>query len=226
MSRIKTESSSTMPFAMNSFRGKQVLALLRDGDYAHAGEEEAIELTLAAVPKKPDRLVLDAGCGRGGTADYMQRNGWGWVTGIDAEARSIAHAREAYPNVQFCVRDICEAGRQLTPSYEVVTLFDVLYALTDQTRALAALAAVSSRGSPGSTDMCTFTASIEGCSIAFATVVSGARSSSVDDTKASGREAIFRYAARASGRAAIKEARQSSQRSSSLPSRCAPALHL
>ena len=73
----------------------------------------------------------------------MQRNGWGWVTGIDAEARSIAHAREAYPDVQFCVCDICEAGRQLTPSYEVVTLFDVLYALTDQTRALTALAAVS-----------------------------------------------------------------------------------
>jgi hypothetical protein len=31
---------------MNSFTGKQVLALVRSGDNAHAGEEEAIELAL------------------------------------------------------------------------------------------------------------------------------------------------------------------------------------
>ena len=55
----------TAPFSMNSSRGKQVLALIRAGDYAHAGEEEAIELTIAAIPKKPDQRTLDAGCGRG-----------------------------------------------------------------------------------------------------------------------------------------------------------------
>ena len=44
----------TAPFTANSHRGKRVLALIRDGDCAHAGDEEAIELTLAAIPKKPD----------------------------------------------------------------------------------------------------------------------------------------------------------------------------
>ena len=27
------------PMNMNSFEGKRILALIRDGDYAHAGEE-------------------------------------------------------------------------------------------------------------------------------------------------------------------------------------------
>ena len=97
---MSAEGSGGFPFAMNSFRGKQVLALLRDGDFAHAGEEEAIERTLREVPKNPERAILDAGCGRGGTAAYMQRNRWGQVTGIDREPRSIAHARDTYPEVR------------------------------------------------------------------------------------------------------------------------------
>ena len=57
---------------MNSFQGRQILALVRDGDFAHAGEEEAIERALQEVPKDPNQQILDAGCGRGGTAAYMQ----------------------------------------------------------------------------------------------------------------------------------------------------------
>ena len=41
-------------FAMNSYLGKQILALVRDGDYAHAGEEEAIELARRAVNIEPE----------------------------------------------------------------------------------------------------------------------------------------------------------------------------
>jgi cyclopropane fatty-acyl-phospholipid synthase-like methyltransferase len=55
-------------FDMNSFLGKQVLSLVRDGDFAHAGEREAIELAMGSVPKDAGQHVLDAGCGRGGTA--------------------------------------------------------------------------------------------------------------------------------------------------------------
>jgi hypothetical protein len=35
---------------MNSFEGKRILALIRDGDYAHAGEEEAIERSFRSIP--------------------------------------------------------------------------------------------------------------------------------------------------------------------------------
>jgi hypothetical protein len=43
---------------MNSFAGKHLLALVRGGDYAHAGEEEAIELAFSAVPKDPRQSFL------------------------------------------------------------------------------------------------------------------------------------------------------------------------
>jgi hypothetical protein len=52
---------------MTSVTGKQLLALIRESDHAHAGEEEAIELTLRNNPKCTDRLLLDVGFGRGGT---------------------------------------------------------------------------------------------------------------------------------------------------------------
>jgi hypothetical protein len=61
---------------MESFSGIQLLALIRERDYAHAGEEEAIEITLRNHPKRADRLLLDVGCGLGGTANYVQNHGW------------------------------------------------------------------------------------------------------------------------------------------------------
>jgi hypothetical protein len=56
---------------MNSFEGKRILALIRDGDYAHAGEEEAIECSFRSIPKNLEHWLLDVGCGRGGSADYL-----------------------------------------------------------------------------------------------------------------------------------------------------------
>ena len=74
---------------MNSPTGKGILSLVREGDYAHPGEEQAIDLVFAALPKDPDRQVLDLGRGRGGTAAYVQRHGWGRVTGVDIDAETL-----------------------------------------------------------------------------------------------------------------------------------------
>jgi SAM-dependent methyltransferase len=128
------------PFAMSSYLGKQILALVREGDFAHAGEEEAIECALAALPKDPDRQILDAGCGRGGTAAYMQAHGWGRVTGIDLEPKAVAYAREKYPLSTFVHCDIADVARCVPAHFDVVTLFNVLYAISDQGAALRALA--------------------------------------------------------------------------------------
>ena len=59
------------PMNMNSFEGKRILALIREGDYAHAGEEEAIERAFRSIPKNRENWVLDVGCGRGGSAGVM-----------------------------------------------------------------------------------------------------------------------------------------------------------
>jgi len=133
-------------FAMNSYLGKQILALVRDGDYAHAGEEEAIELALASLPKDASRRLLDAGCGRGGTAAYMQRHGWGRVTGVDLEPKSIEYARGAFPDGSFICCDIHDVGAHVAGGFDAVVMFNVLYAIADQAGALRAL---SGRAKPG-----------------------------------------------------------------------------
>lgn len=69
--------SAQMPLSMSSATGKQILSLIRSGDYAHAGEEEAIRPTLDGVTPSPTRAILDMGCGLGETADYISRLGLG-----------------------------------------------------------------------------------------------------------------------------------------------------
>ncbi len=48
---------------MNSFEGKRILALIREGDYAHAGEEEAIERAFRSIPKNPGHWLLTSDAG-------------------------------------------------------------------------------------------------------------------------------------------------------------------
>jgi len=86
---------------LNSYQGKRLLALARGADYAHAGEAEAIDLVWSGLPKSRTQNVLDAGCGRGGTAAYVYHAGWGRVTGIDIEAESIVRARCRSPRIVF-----------------------------------------------------------------------------------------------------------------------------
>ena len=61
---------------MNHPDGKRLLAAVRDGDFAHAGEEAAVRMAWKRLPKRPDQSCLDAGCGRGGSAALVQSSGW------------------------------------------------------------------------------------------------------------------------------------------------------
>ncbi len=136
----------TASFKMNSYKGKQILSLVRDGAYAHAGELEAIEMTLAGIAKDPERRILDAGCGIGGTAAYLQEKGWGRVTGIDIDAESVAAAAKAYPALSFQACNIYDAAESLEGRFDLITLFNVLYAIDDQRRALRSLASCAAPG--------------------------------------------------------------------------------
>jgi ubiquinone/menaquinone biosynthesis C-methylase UbiE len=131
---------------MNSAPGKEILALIREGNYAHPGEEEAIDLTFGSLPGSPHRQVLDIGCGRGGTADYVQRHGWGTVTGVDIDAETLAAARELYLEVTFTVADaghISELGRS---RFDLLYLFNAFYAFPDQSQALREMYSVARPG--------------------------------------------------------------------------------
>jgi SAM-dependent methyltransferase len=131
---------------MNSFGGKQLLSLVRDGDYAHAGEDEAIGLALRPYPRRPDRHLLDVGCGRGGTAQFVQAHGWGTVVGIDLEPDSIARARQVYPAIEFHACDVVDAAWKIDCTFDLIYLFNSFYAFSDQPRALAVLAQLAGAG--------------------------------------------------------------------------------
>jgi SAM-dependent methyltransferase len=123
---------------LNSFQGKRLLALARGGDYAHAGETESIDLVWNPLPKNSNQQVLDAGCGRGGTAAYIQRAGWGRVTGIDIEGESISRAREVYRDISFDVCPVEQAGH--IGSFDIICCFNSFYAFSDQPAALRTFA--------------------------------------------------------------------------------------
>jgi len=133
-------------FSMNSFEGMRVLSLVRDGDYAHAGEEEAIELAMRPLEKRADQIIVDAGCGRGGTANDLQAKGWGKVAGFDIEPASIAAARKNYPEVVFHLCDVCDADRTIGVKADILCMFNAYYCFPDQPRALRALRNISTSG--------------------------------------------------------------------------------
>jgi ubiquinone/menaquinone biosynthesis C-methylase UbiE len=134
------------PINMNSFEGKRILALIRDGDYAHAGEEEAIDRSFRSIAKNPGQWLLDVGCGRGGSADYLRRNGWGGVEGIDREAESIEYARKTWPEVGFHVCDVLDVPRTVTRTFDVIYMLNAFYAFDRQRDALAELRKVAKPG--------------------------------------------------------------------------------
>jgi len=131
---------------MNSFEGKRILALIRDGDYAHAGEEEAIERSFRSIPKKPDGWLLDVGCGRGGSAEYLRRHGWGHVEGIDRDADSIEYARATFPEAGFHVCDVLDVPRTVARNFDIIYMLNAFYAFDHQREALAALRKVAKPG--------------------------------------------------------------------------------
>jgi SAM-dependent methyltransferase len=137
---------SESDFQLNSPLGKAILALAREGDYAHPGEEEAIALAMALVDRPERRRVLDVGCGRGGSAAWLARHGWGPVAGVDIDAESIRLARERYPGVDFRAADVGRLDALGLEPFDLVFLLTAFYAFPDQARALQQMRAVCRTG--------------------------------------------------------------------------------
>ena len=131
---------------MNSALGKEILSLVREGNYAHPGEELAIELVFADLPGDPARRLLDIGCGRGGSADYLRSRGFGEVTGIDIDAETLAAAQKLYPAVSFVVADATRIGELWQTRFDLIYLFNAFYAFPDQQRSLQEMHRVARAG--------------------------------------------------------------------------------
>lgn len=134
------ESYSTVP---NSRR--LLLSELRDGDYAHAGEEEAIEIVLkkalALNPNLKIGKVLDVGCGFGGTLAYLKTNGFKNLYGVDINKASITYAQEKYTGIHFVEGDALDV-KNIFPNqiFNLFILFNSFYAFKDKKSLLSKLA--------------------------------------------------------------------------------------
>ena len=120
-------------------KGKELVSFLRNGDYAHAGGADSISMVMSKFTKEKNQLILDVGCGRGGSADFIQKQGWGSVTGIDIETSAIEYAKSKYPDVSFLVSDVFESGEILHSTFDIICLFNSLYAFNNQLEALKIL---------------------------------------------------------------------------------------
>lgn len=133
-------------FSLRKYKGKQLVSYLRNGDYAHAGESEAIDLVMHPFQKRQNQHILDAGCGLGGTAQYIHENGWGKVTGIDIEPESIAYAKDHYSINQFFTCDVTATADLFKDAkFDIICLFNSFYAFQDQKSALTSLSKISAQ---------------------------------------------------------------------------------
>jgi len=147
---------------VDEYDGKTFLATVRGGDFAHAGEIEAIDLTFSRLKPQPDWNVLDVGCGLGGTAKYVNDRGWGNVVGIDIDKTAIAYATAKYAgtgvgrvstggeraeqgastesdgnqSLAFHVGAMEEVGARFPAHFDLLYSFNVFYASKEKQRAM------------------------------------------------------------------------------------------
>ena len=84
------------------------------------------------APQSGER-ILDVGCGTGTLTEKLAENG-AIVTGIDASAEMIAKAKEAYPNIQFFVKDATNFS--FDEPFDAVFSNATLHWINDQEKAL------------------------------------------------------------------------------------------
>lgn len=122
-------------------RKKLLLATIREGDYTHAGETNAIHIAMNNIEKKDDQTLLDVGCGLGGTAHYINQHGWGKVTGIDIDPEVINYAKAKYHNIDFLlcpaatVNEVCQQNY-----FSIIYLFNAYFSFLNQEKCLKTLA--------------------------------------------------------------------------------------
>lgn len=128
-----------------------LLTNLRGGDYAHAGDEEAIDLVISKVlelsPQTLQGPCLDVGSGFGGTASYLHRLHFSSIFGVDLDEAAVRYAQEHYPQVPFTHGNAHQVTEFFDPDYfSFIYLFNVLYAIENKSSLLAKLSQVAKSG--------------------------------------------------------------------------------
>jgi SAM-dependent methyltransferase len=119
--------------------------------YIYRRRVEALDGFLAGVSVDPHTAsVLDVGAGSGFYLDYWQQRGAKNVVGIDVSPAAASALQQRFPAYRILCADVTKPDSLDCESveFDVITLFDVLYHITRDTDAEAALKAISSRLAP------------------------------------------------------------------------------
>lgn len=112
---------------LTSVISKEIMGIIRNGDYQHPGEEEAIELLFQKIEKSPEFFILDVGCGYGGTASYVQNKDWGKVVGIDINKEVVNIAKYKYKLPFFVHADVISSKMAIESELHAGLRFDIIY---------------------------------------------------------------------------------------------------
>ncbi len=136
-------------------QARLLLSHVRGGDYAHAGDREAIdlviektlELSLAMSLGILDGPTLDLGSGFGGTADYLVRQNFQGVFGVDIDGAAVDYAQKKYPHIPFTAIDAMQVSSIFDAEFfSFISLFNVIYAIEDKKALLHELFKVAKPG--------------------------------------------------------------------------------
>lgn len=123
---------------------RRLLCHIRGGDYVHPGDEHVIDLVINQIlqfePNLKGKPVLDVGCGFGGTVNYLAKQGFCDIQGLDLDQAAINYAQSAYPKFNFLAGNALQADQFFkNQSFGLITLFSVIYAIEDKRTLLSAL---------------------------------------------------------------------------------------
>ncbi|GEM_PF-2179041 len=114
--------------------------------YIYRRRLDVLNECVAELGLTPSTLrVLDLGCGNGFYAEFWRALGVTQYVGVDVSQQTIASLEARFPEYRFLAADLGQrdALQQLYGQFDVVTLFDVIYHITDDTQALQALTAAA-----------------------------------------------------------------------------------
>ena len=95
--------------------------------------------------------VLDVGSGTGFWLEEWNRTRVRSLTGVDITEIAVEKLRESFPNAKILRLDIADpkASQQLPGRFDVISMFDVLFHITDETQFRIALSNVAELLNPG-----------------------------------------------------------------------------
>ncbi len=137
--------------AMYKINAKRaMLTKLREGDFAHAGDREAIEFVLSKISMSnniKNGNVLDLGSGYGGTADYCSAKGFKKIWGVDIDKNAVDYANLKYPQIKFLHLDAMNLNKKFRKDFfSFVYMFNVIYAIENKDLLIRNLSKVSKKG--------------------------------------------------------------------------------